>query len=213
MPPGKKYTVKQGDCLSKIGAEHGIYWKTIYNHPENAEFKKKRQNPNLIYPGDIIFIPEKEKKVEDKPDAQKHSFKLKGVPANLKLRLLESYEPYANIEYSLEIDGAVVSEDGAKTDDDGIIEHNIDPKAQEGVLTLGEDNVEFKLRLGGLDPINTPEGVQGRLHNLGHYTGKIDGNLEHASDALRQFQRRFGLKATGKIDDETRNKLEEIHGI
>jgi hypothetical protein len=32
-------------------------WRTIYDHPSNADFKRKRPNPNLIFPGDRIFIP------------------------------------------------------------------------------------------------------------------------------------------------------------
>lgn len=51
------YTVKPGDTLSAIARKHGMSWQDIYNHPDNADFRRKRPNPNLIYPGDVIMIP------------------------------------------------------------------------------------------------------------------------------------------------------------
>lgn len=51
------YTVKAGDTLSAIASRHGMRWQDIYNHPDNAAFRAKRPNPNVIYPGDVIMIP------------------------------------------------------------------------------------------------------------------------------------------------------------
>jgi len=51
------YTVVRGDSLSSIGQRHGVDWNKIYNHPSNIAFRTKRPNPNLIEPGDVIFIP------------------------------------------------------------------------------------------------------------------------------------------------------------
>lgn len=52
------YTVKPGDTLSAIASKHGMKWQDIYNHPSNADFRRKRPNPNLIHPGDVIMIPD-----------------------------------------------------------------------------------------------------------------------------------------------------------
>ncbi|HKU97778.1 MAG TPA: hypothetical protein VJR58_20985 [Vineibacter sp.] len=55
---GAEYIVKKGDNLTKIAHDHGFDdWRTIYNSPENAGFKAKRPDPNLIFPGDKIMIP------------------------------------------------------------------------------------------------------------------------------------------------------------
>jgi hypothetical protein len=52
------YTVAAGDTLSKIAANFGIGdWHEIYNHEKNADFRKKRPDPDKIYPGDTIWIP------------------------------------------------------------------------------------------------------------------------------------------------------------
>ena len=57
---GTPYVVKEGDWLSKIAKEHNIKrWQDIYRHRVNADFKKAHKNPDLIYPGDRLFIPKK----------------------------------------------------------------------------------------------------------------------------------------------------------
>lgn len=58
IPTNDWYTIQSGDTLSKIAQEAGIAdWRTIYNDPQNADFRKKRPDPNKIYPGDKIWIP------------------------------------------------------------------------------------------------------------------------------------------------------------
>jgi LysM domain len=53
------YTVRRGDTLTKIANGHGFRnWRAIYDHPDNAAFRRLRPNPNLIYPGDVIQIPD-----------------------------------------------------------------------------------------------------------------------------------------------------------
>ena len=52
------YTVKKGDTLSAIARRHGFKtWQEIYNHPDNEAFRRKRPNPNLIHPGDVLMLP------------------------------------------------------------------------------------------------------------------------------------------------------------
>lgn len=50
---GKTYTVKSGDTLSAIGEAYGIDWNKIYTANENVI-----SDPNLIYPGQKLSIPE-----------------------------------------------------------------------------------------------------------------------------------------------------------
>lgn len=49
------YTVKKGDCLSRIAAQKlgsGRLWRKIYQANKN-----KIKDPNLIYPGQVLLIP------------------------------------------------------------------------------------------------------------------------------------------------------------
>ena len=52
-----EYTVQQGDTLFRIAKAHGFSRSScVYDHASNAEFRKLRPNPNIIYPGDVINV-------------------------------------------------------------------------------------------------------------------------------------------------------------
>lgn len=54
-----QHVVKSGEYLSLIAQKYKIPdWKTIYFHANNAAFRGKRPNPDLIYPGDVLYVPD-----------------------------------------------------------------------------------------------------------------------------------------------------------
>ena len=58
-PLSTRYVVKQGDNLSRIAsAFHLRSWTDIYNDPDNADFKRRHPNPNLIFVGDVLMVPD-----------------------------------------------------------------------------------------------------------------------------------------------------------
>lgn len=74
--PGQ-HIVKRGENLSIIARNHGLSsWRRIYEAPENAEFRKKRPNPNLIQPGDELVIPDKVPGRAPLEPTGRHTFKL-----------------------------------------------------------------------------------------------------------------------------------------
>jgi hypothetical protein len=212
-----KHTVRQGECLSSIAAKYGFSdFRTIYNHPENADFKSKRPNPNLIYPGDIVSIPEPTAKAATCATGKSHRFKLKLPRALLRLEV-QLEEPH---HYELLVGGETFP---GTTDGKSPIEHRIPPLAAEGRLELWpatEGNEEARegaffwdLAIGHLDPIEMLSGVQGRLANLGYYSGPIDGrDSPDLSLAIASFESDMELTVTGKADGEAlQNKLREVH--
>lgn len=206
ISPGT-YKAKADDCISSIAFESGFFPETLWELPENAELKKKRKSPNVLQEGDSIHIPEVRKRTFACQTGKTHKFKLKGVPEKLKLRFLEGGEPRKGIEYTLEVDGQKFE---GKTDDDGAIEHWISPNAKEGKLT-SEELGNYNLSLGGLDPKDSETGAKSRLVNLGYIT-KIDAEEADLEEAIKKFQNANELEATGKLDQETQDKLVEIHG-
>ncbi len=208
-----KYVVKQGDCLLSISEEHGFFWKTIWNHPENEQLRRKRGNPTVIYPGDVVSIPEKQPKEVSRPTEKRHRFRRRGVPAFLRLQVLDSaHKPRPILNYTLNIDGVLLS---GKTDGDGRIKQTISPTARHTILTLNDQGKieEYELPLGHIDPITEISGVQQRLINLGFDCAPVDGELgEKTRVALRAFQKKVGIQDTGEPDEITRERLKKTHG-
>ncbi|MFQ5806158.1 MAG: peptidoglycan-binding protein [Phycisphaerae bacterium] len=206
-----EHQVRQGECISSIAKDTGHYWKTIWNDSANAQLREVRQDPNVLRTEDRLRIPEIRPKQEPCTAEMRHRFVRRGEPAMVRLRvLMEDDQPRANQPYTLEIGGQTYQ---GTTDPNGQLQAPIPGNAQRGKLTVGPDNVVFKLSLGVLDPITELSGVQGRLNNLGFNVGRADGVLgSKTKAALRHFQRSNGLEPTGRPDQATRDKLKQVHG-
>lgn len=207
----EKYIVKQGDCISSIAFKYGLFPDTIWNDSKNSKLKQDRKDPNVLLPGDEVYIREKEEKEESCESEKKHRFKRKGVPERLRLQFMdEEGKGRANEAYVLDIDGELSD---SKTDKDGKVEIWISPNAKKGKITFRDSGEEYELQLGELDPVTEVTGVQARLGNLGFYEGQVDGKMsEELENAIRYFQEKKGLDPTGKLDEPFRQKLENVYG-
>lgn len=87
------HVVQQGECVNSIAYRHGFAWETVWKDPQNAGLRRKRQIPGVLSPGDEIFIPELRSREESCATEKRHRFKVKGVPAKLRLRLMKEPEP------------------------------------------------------------------------------------------------------------------------
>ncbi|MBN2490945.1 MAG: peptidoglycan-binding protein [Planctomycetes bacterium] len=206
------HVIRQQDCLSSVAAAHGLLPATIWDDAGNADLRKRRKNPNALAPGDELVIPDLRCRQESAASAARHRYRRKGVPEKLRIRLEdETGEPRAALPYTAIIDG--VHSEG-QTDADGRLEISIPPAARDGRLLLGEAREEIhELALGGIDPIDTLSGAQQRLDNLGYACDRLDGALDATTvDALREFQATYELDVTGRYDEATQAKLEEVHG-
>lgn len=205
-----QYTVQQGDCISKIAQDYGLTSNKIWNHPNNAQLKTKRKDLNVLYPGDVLYIPDREAKVISRATDNRHTFIRKGTPAKLVLRLTQHGKPRANEPYVLVVDGDVRT---GNTDGDGWIRQVIPPDASEGTLQLKNGQESYPLNLGALDPVEQITGVQARLKALGYYSGSADGSESpQLSEAIREYQKRRGLTESGKADAATASALKSDFG-
>jgi len=210
-----KYKVKQGKCISSIADEHGFFWETIWKDSQNAELKQKRKNPNVLFPGDEVFIPDKREKTESGITEKQHCFRAKGRIRYLRL-IVQNPEgnPLVEKQYMLDIDGRTVENPAGAplaTDADGMIEACIPANATEGRLVIDGDT--WVLGLSYLDPIETTEGLQARLNNLNYPLGPVDGiEGPRTREAIRNFQRDNDLMIDGVYGPKTQDKLRQVHG-
>ena len=205
------HTVQQGECISSIAFENGLFWETVWSHPQNAGLKALRKSPFILQAGDIVFVPEKRQKGVAVATNASYVFQRKGVPEKLNLTFQTDEQPRAGVPYRLTIDG--VTRQG-KLDGKGKLSEFIPPNAQAGTLVLEDPAAEekYELHLRHLDPVDTVTGLQGRLKNLGLYAGKIDGQPgPETIAAMNLLQLRHGLPETEAPDAATRNALTKEH--
>ena len=204
-----KLQISQGESIPSVAKDHGFFWETLWDHPENASLKDKRKNPNVLSEGDEVFVPEMELKEVTKPTDAKHKFKRKGDPLKFRLQLMMMGKPRKNEDYVLVVDGKQIQ---GKTDGEGKLEATIPGNATGGTIRLKGGKEEYPVRIGHLDPIDTVSGVKQRLNNLGFTCGSEDDSLDDGTKvALQKFQTKFKLTASGEPDGATKAKLAELH--
>jgi putative peptidoglycan binding protein len=211
------HIVEQGEHLSQIAKAYGFPdYKILWDHPENADLKKLRKNPNILFPGDEVFIPDKEEKEESGTTDKRHTFVVDKETLKLRLVLEDIYEkPIAGAQCALLVDGQIFQ---ITTDGHGKLEQEIPLDAKEGVLTIRGDQTPFAnevipIKIGHLDPVEEISGQAARLNNLGYFVGKLDGSDEDAFEsAVEEFQCDHGLKVDGDCGPQTQSKLKQVHG-
>jgi hypothetical protein len=206
----KTHIVQRGEGMSAIAYRHGFFWETLWDLPENAELRARRSDPEFLVPGDAVYIPDLDATPRSCSTGQSHQFKRKGVPAWVRVRLLDGDQPMANVPWVVETENE--RREGT-TDGDGWLRTYVSPDSRRVKVTLPRTGDVMNLEVGTIAPHDTVEGVQRRLANLGLYTGEVDGaHGEPFSDAVRAFQRAHGLPETGEADAATREKVRDVHG-
>lgn len=213
MSEGFVHTAGQGDSTTRIAFRNGFFWKTVWEHSENSELKSLRKDPNILLPGDTVFVPELRKGQESAATEKRHRYRRKGVPEYLNVQFFDLYgRPFANKPFTLTIDKQQFT---GNLDGDGWLRHPISPDAQEGLIKIGKNGelAEMRLNLGHLDPVSEITGVKGRLRNIGYYKGPIDNDTstEEFARACRTFRLKEGLAESDEIDDAFRDALVKRH--
>ena len=157
-------TVKIGDCISSIAYEHGFFWETIWNDPQNGQLKAKRQDPNILQDGDVVHVPDLRIREEPRATNQRHSFTLKGVPAMLRLRIIEESKLVQQI-----LSGRQSASEGGQR---SFLDKVVDTVQQAmGVNNDGGSTAEFQ------EPEPEPVSFESRPRKNVPYLLDIDGRL------------------------------------
>ena len=211
MAPAKNHTVKERECFSSIAYENGFFWQTLWNHPKNKALKQSRDSPFVLKVGDVVHVPALRQQDFTRPTDLRHTFRRKGVPAVLRLQLMELDEPLATLPY---VASFGTQEVRGTTDAEGKVEIYLPPDTPKVTLEVGEgeDVRIYEVNPRKLEPVHQVEGLQARLANLGYYSGPINGDFDDAtSAALAGFQKDQDLDPSGEADEVTITMLRDLH--
>jgi len=215
------HIVQQGEHIPDIAAQYGFSnFRTVWDHPNNAALKNLRGNPNVLLPGDQVFVPEREKRSESAVTEKRHRFVAQSQPLKLRVKLLDLSDD------AIDRTGKATTSAGTVdiTPQNHIYEMDIQTTDKDVSLKFESDPLEeVHLAVGSLDPVTAPSGQQERLNNLGYFAGfskTID--RQQFQWAVEEFQcdrKKKGLLVDGHIDEATPNgkrtqkQLEKDHGV
>jgi len=213
-------TIKQGEHVARIADEAGFaHYSRVWDDPRNSELKGLRENPNVLFPRDRLFVPDFETRDESGATEQRHRFRRHRSLLRLRLVLRDvNEEPIASTACELTV-GTKTHE--LTTDAQGLIEQQIpfDATVARLVVPNQEDrdlDLVYDLQIGHLDPLDTTSGRLARLDNLGYFMGHF-ADYEQIKEqrqrwALEEFQCEHGLPDNGVYDTATKKRLEDVYG-
>lgn len=220
----KTHDVVQGEYLSLIALVNGFHdSRVIWEHPDNAELRAKRRNPNVLLPGDRLVIPDREIGVVAATTGQVNPFVAGDDGARLNVHFENaSAKPMANRDGPLTLGGKDAA--GAfvrarplntSTDGAGLLQQAfVGPFADRAAATEAdfqmlaqptEPAAGFRLLIGNLDPVDVPSGQRARLDNLGYFAGYTENDRDQLEWATEEFQADEKLKDRGVFADRKKN--------
>ncbi|MCA9312191.1 MAG: peptidoglycan-binding protein [Phycisphaerales bacterium] len=203
------HEVVQGEDVKQIAFERAGMRRPapVLEHGSNSNLLAHR-NPNVLRPGDRIFIPESARRDEGADTGSRHRFRRVGQ-RELRLRLhTPDGEPMRKAAYQINVNGTWRE---GETDDTGLLRQPL-PLTRCDVI-LRADGVDVKLLVAHLNPVETVTGQQARLNNLGFFSGPVDGIVgPRTRAATRAFQKSRGITDDGIIGPVTRAHLVDAFG-
>ncbi|MGH1340341.1 MAG: peptidoglycan-binding protein [Nannocystales bacterium] len=210
-----RHTVVAGETLAVLAERHGFArGADLYEHPDNASLRERRENPDVLAPGDEVVIPDPAVGLAEVRVDARHRFRVQRPRQQLRLapRGCDG-QPLDGWQYVLTA-GAERFEGTV----DGPIVHPVAFGVEEARLELHPDDdtqtpLRWDLRVGHLDPAETVEGQQARLNNLGFSCGPADGDAgPRTQRGIRDFQAAHGLDVDGNCTEAVRDRLREVYG-
>jgi hypothetical protein len=225
----RPYIVRRSDHLTKLALRFGFSADEVWSHPRNAELKAKRRNPNILCPGDVLWIPD-EARLPLPLDVGAANAYVASVPeVTVRLTLRDAAgvplrgRKYVAVGPGTRVEGEVGTE--------GLVEIPMDAHVEEILLAVEGEDAQWRLLVGQLDPHDEASGAEQRLLSLSgggalaldRYWRPARADEAAAPAPLEcperrlalsvlAFQRARGLDATGDVDDGTRAKLRSEFG-
>lgn len=203
------YVIRQGDYLSKLAHQFGFDATDVWNHSQNEALRCMREDPEVLAPGDVLFIP------RARPphrlaitNGTTNTFSANVPTTNVSLRLRDpAGNPIANKAYRVTGTPAEIT---GSSDGKGNVSFRVPVHLSEAHLAF-EEGGSLRVYIGHMDPVQTASGALKRLQHLG-YRAPLSIEPENALRLMvMRFQRDHGLTVNGDVDDPTRAALVSAH--
>ena len=223
----KPYVVRQGDYLAKLAYTHGFDVMDVWQHVKNEQLRTLRADPNILYPGDILYIPTQ----RTSPNAvakQASQTYVAAVPTvRVSVELVEDERVLANER--CEVSGlpgtAADNPMHCTTDGEGLLSLDVPVTAREVEVYVPAQHTTYQLMVGDMDPENEASGLAKRLRNLDYLEDDLHVIEDepppshpevHFAEALEEavaaFRQQHGHTANSAIDDAVRDTIVKEHG-
>jgi hypothetical protein len=172
------YVIKQGDYLALIAYRRGFDADTVWNDPSNDTLRGQRSDPNLLFPGDVLYVP-------DPPVAQPQGTSLQTGASNSFTSCAPTVQVNLKfVDASLASQAVTIPElpdmSGLTTGADGTLALTLPITLQTFSVAFPNDGPTFSCQVGDMNPLDTVSGIAQRLQNLGY----LNPNGDYDSDDL-----------------------------
>jgi hypothetical protein len=223
------YVVRQGDFVDLLAHNYGFDADDVWNDSANDDLRQNRDNPNVLYPTDVLYIP-------SPPDPASVSLQtgttntfVSDVPT-VPVQLRFDYPDLASQAFTID---EIPELTGLLADGDGIAKFEVPINIGDFTVTFTSSGTSFAFVLGNLDPVGTLSGIFQRLQNLGYIPREVDvdtSDLEPLRRALQRFRdynmdpddaldadsplppAYGGLDDDGNLDPKVAQLLTSVHG-
>lgn len=216
-----RHIVQTGESLTRIAHQHGIRdWRAVWQSADNAQLRKKRKNPNILWPGDELTLPGIAVHEIVRPTDATHRLVIHELLVEFRVILQDHNQiPFANESYELRSSSLPDREPrNGQTDGQGKLVERLPSRVTSVEVALPSRKLRWSFLLKNLHELRSAEaernpandadralstkGVQARLNALGFPCGAIDGVLgPRTRAALALFQGNEAAPPPGDDDE------------
>jgi hypothetical protein len=159
------YVIRQGDFLAKLAYRFGFDADSVWNDPMNAQLRQLRPDPNLLWPTDVLYIPDPSGKtppMQSLSVGSTNTFVADVPTATITLKFADP--SFASQAFTIQ---ELPELTGQTSKPDGTVSFPAPVTLDTATLVFTDSGATFACNLGHLDPIDTLSGVFQRLQHLG----------------------------------------------
>jgi len=160
MTDARPYIIRQGDYLQSIAWTHGVPANQVWSHARNKDLRAERTDPNLLHPGDVLFIPPRARGAPSLRLGAENCYRSMVARVTVKVAFQDaSGRPLAGTPFVVEGIAAPIH---GTTDASGVVSFDAPVDCGSVVLRLPEHQRALRVDIGHLDPIAEESGLRAR---------------------------------------------------